>query len=193
MNVKWLQHRIGRGLGAASIATVLACGSEGPAGPTGPQGPSGAVPIFVTTAGSASLVLNDSVFRYAQIPGLSATVTVPAGSTYKLLAETDAGIQVNSVDPSATCFTDVAVFLDGVQVGSGRRVAASNTQTVLYSVSSFGFSVQANVPAGTHTVAVMAKQYAAIVAECYVSSGPSGSALPGNPRLQGILNVIALP
>jgi hypothetical protein len=124
---------------------------------------------------------------------LSATVTVPAGSTYKLLAETDAGIQVNSTDPNAACFTDVAVFVDGAQVGAGRRVFASNSPAILYSVSSFGFSVQASVSAGSHTVSVMAKEFPSIIAECYVSSAASGSGLPGNPRLQGILNVIAFP
>jgi hypothetical protein len=207
MSAKWVHHKIVRGLGASLVATLIAtliacdgragpvgpAGPTGPTGPTGPAGPNGGVPIFVTATGTAPLIVNDTVFRYTPIPGLSATLTVPAGATYKLLAETDAGIQLNSADPNASCHTDVAVFVDGAQVGSGRRVFLANTPLVSYSVTSFGFSVQATVSAGAHTVTVMAKQFPAIIAECYVSSGATGSGLPGNPRLQGILNVIAFP
>jgi hypothetical protein len=194
MNVRPIYRSVGYWLSAGCAMTTLACsGLEGPVGPTGPAGPSGSVPVFVSVSGTGSLVLNDTVFGYVQLPNLSTSVTVPTGSTYKLLVETDAGIQVNSISPSASCYTDVAVFLDGAQIGPVRRVFTANTSLIGYSVSSFGFSVQATASAGSHTVAVMAKQFPSIIGECYVSSGANGSGLPGNPRLQGTLNVIAFP
>jgi hypothetical protein len=179
---------------ASFVVALIGCrGPEGPTGPAGPPGQNGGASVFVTQMGTASLIVNDSVFRYAPVPGLSADVAVPAGATFKLLIETDGGIQVNSPDPLASCFVDVAVFVDGAQVGSGRRVSAANGPVVVYGVSSYGFSAQATVSSGTHTVAVMAKEFATTFTECYVSSGASGSSLPGNPRLQGMLNIVAFP
>jgi hypothetical protein len=175
------------------LAATMACtGPEGPAGPAGPSGSIGS-PIVVTTAGTGSLVMDETALTYTQIPGLSATVTVPAGSTYKALIETDGGVQLNSDNPAAFCFADVALFVDGTQVGSSRRLQVSNTASVLYSVGTYGLSVQTNLPAGTHTVAAMAKTFVSIVIPCYVSSAATGSGLPGNPRLQGVLNVVAFP
>jgi len=159
----------------------------------GPAGQNGGASVLMTETGTGSLVVNDTVFRYAALPGLSADLSVPAGGTFKVLIETDGGIQVNSPDPLASCFVDVAIFVDGSQVGAGRRVSASNGPLVSYGVSSFGFSVQTTAPAGRHTIAVMAKQFPVVLTECYVSSGASGSTLPGNPRLQGTLNIVAFP
>jgi hypothetical protein len=180
-------------LGAAFLFATACAGSEGPAGPPGPPGSPDSPAILVTRMGTGSLVVNDTVFRYSALPGLAADLAVPAGMTFKLLVETDGGIQVNATDPIAACFIDVAVFVDGVQVGSGRRVSASNSSAILYSVSSYGFSVETTIPAGTHTVAVMAKLFPSLVAECYISSGAAGSGLPGNPRLQGTMNIVAFP
>jgi len=187
-------HLLVYALCAGLVAASIGCtGPEGPVGPPGPAGQSGGATIVMTETGTGSLIVNDTVFRYAQVPGLSADVSVPTGTTSKLLIETDGGIQVNSLDPLASCFVDVAVFVDGSQVGAGRRVSASNGPLVSYGVSTFGFSVQTAVSSGRHSIAVMAKQFPVVLTECYVSSSASGSALPGNPRLQGILNIIAFP
>lgn len=176
------------------MALTMACsGPEGPAGPAGPPGAGGSSPVLVTAYGTAPLIIDSSALGYALIPGLSSSVTVPPGSTYSTLIETDGGIQLNSADPNAIGFTDVAVFIDGAQVGSGRRVGVSNSTTVLYSVGSYGFSVQTSLSAGTHTIAVMAKRFPTTLIDSYVSSGATGSGLPGNPRLQGVLNVITFP
>jgi hypothetical protein len=147
--------------------------------------------VFVTATGTGSLVATDDLLAYAQIPGLSTNLTVPARSSYKLLIETDGGIQLNSADTDAACFIDVAVFVDGAQVGSGRRVPVLNNATIVYSVSTYGFSVETSLTTGPHTVAVMAKTFPSRVSDCYVSSAANGSGLPGNPRLQGILNIVA--
>jgi len=173
---------------------ISSCTKEGPVGPVGPQGPAGPAgssPVFVSASGTTSLNANNSTLNYTQIPGLSLNINVPSGNSYNLLIETDGGVQLNSSNATASGFTDIAVFLDGNQVGSGRRVPVLNNSSVSYSVASYGFSVQTSVTAGTHTVTVMAKKFSSSFTDCYVSSSASGSTLPGNPRLQGILNVIA--
>jgi hypothetical protein len=172
-------------------AAAMAC--RGPEGPVGPAGEDGRSPVLATVSGTSPLVIDESVLTYTPIPGLSTTVTVPAGSTYGVLIETDGGVQLNSTAPDAIAFTDVAVFVDGAQVGAGRRVSVSNNIVVIYAVGSYGFSVQTSLSAGTHTVTVMAKRFSATLAESYISSGANGSGLPGNPRLQGVLNVVAFP
>ena len=182
----------------AMLLLTAACtsgdGSRGGAGPTGFAATTGAAsgnPIFVTAVGTGSLVADNSVLRYTVVPGLTATVTVPAGTQYSLLVETDGGIQLNSDEPNDYGFTDIAVFVDGVQVGAERRIAVMNNAKVLHSVGSFGFSVLTSVGAGTHTVTVRAKKFSTLFADCYVSSSAGGSVLPGNPQLQAVLNIIA--
>jgi hypothetical protein len=131
------------------------------------------------------------MFSYTQVPGLSANVTVPAGAPSQALIETDGGVQINATDALASCFVDVALFVDGAQVGPSRRVTVLNNPVVIYSVSTYGFSTQTSLTSGAHVISVMAKRFVGGVAECYVSSGAQGSGLPGNPRLQGALNVVA--
>ena len=188
MNRRVVYDRMVRVLASVLVATAVACnGREGPTGPQGPAGPSGSgtTPIFIMLSGTGSLVATDEVLTYTQVPGLSANLTVPTGASYKLLIETDGGIQLNSAETDAACFIDVAVFVDGAQLGSGRRVPVLNNATILYSVSTYGFSVETNLTAGSHTVAVMAKTFPSRITPCYVSAGANGSGLPGNPRLQG--------
>lgn len=186
------------GVAAVLVAAVTACtggdGSRGGAGPTGfaaTTGASSGNPIFVTAVGTGSLVANNSVLNYTLVPGLTATVTVPAGTSYSLLVTTDGGVQLNSDEPNDYGFTDIAVFVDGAQVGAERRIAVMNNAKVLHSVGTFGFSVLTTVGAGTHTVTVRAKKFSTLFADCYVSSAATGSVLAGNPNLQAVLNVIA--
>jgi hypothetical protein len=162
-------------------------------GPAGPPGESGGATVIATATGTGSFIATASVTTYTQLPGLSATITIPAGRTYNALIETDGGVQVNGFNPNAACVVDVAVFVDGAQLGPGRRVAVMNNDDILFSVTTYALSVQTTLTPGTHTVAVMAKPFPTVIAECYVSSAASGSGLPGNPRLQGVLNVIAFP
>jgi hypothetical protein len=180
-------------LAVASMACKGADGATGPAGPAGPPGEGSGRPIIMIAVGTASLVAGEDFTRYTAIPGLSTSITVPAGASFTALIETDGGVQVNSADPNAFCYADVAVFVDGAQVGAGRRTPVLNTAIVGFSVSTYGFSVETGLTAGTHTIAVMAKKFLPDLIECYISSGPAGSVLPGNPKLQGTLNVVAFP
>ncbi len=167
------------------LAATIACtGAEGPAGPSGGG-------TLTRAIGTGSLILDDDVLGFTPIPGLSVTVTATAGQTNDVLIETDGGIQVNSDVTSAVCFTDIAIFVDGAQVGPGRRVGVANTPEVVFNVGAYGFSVVSELAPGTHTITVQAKAYSPRAAvQCYVSSGANGSDLPGRPKLQAVLNVV---
>ena len=156
-----------------------------------PTDPGGGAKV-ATVSGTGSLVLDETVLGYAPIPGLSVTLTSPAGTSTDLLIETDGGIQVNSLFAAAVCFTDLAVFVDDAPVGPGRRVGVTNTPDILYNTGSFGFSVTTALSPGTHTITVRAKPFTPLPGvQCYVSSGADGSTLPGRPKLQAVLNVVS--
>jgi hypothetical protein len=168
------------------ISAVGCTGAEGPAGPSGGG-------ILTTATGTASLILDETVFGYAPLPGVTATVTALPGKTNEVLIETDGGIQVNSGFAAAACFTDVAVFVDGAQIGPGRRIGVTNTADVLFNVGSYGFSVSTTLAPGTHTITVQAKNFTPLAGvQCYVGSGANGSDLPGRPHLQAVLNVVSI-
>jgi hypothetical protein len=177
----------------APLVVAAAIGCKGAEGPAGPAGPSGDLQLLIAV-GTGSLILDESALDYSQIPGLTTNVTIAPGGSSALLMETDGGVQVNSADPSALCLTDVAIFVDGTQVGPGRRTIVANTPNVLYAVGSYGFSVTTGVAEGTHSISVMAKAFTPLAGvQCYVGSAFRGSGLPGRPHLQGVLNVVVLP
>jgi hypothetical protein len=181
-------HQLPRLLLSLIVAATIACnGSDDPTAPSG-----GAA--LMTAIGTGSLVLDDDVLGFAPLPGVSLTMTAPEGRANDVLIETDGGIQVNSTATDAVCVTDVAIFVDDAQVGPGRRVLVSNTASVLYNVGTYGFSLAADLPPGTHTISVRAKAITPLAAvQCYVSSGTVGSDLPGRPHLQAVLNVVSFP
>jgi hypothetical protein len=167
-------------------------GATGPQGPAGPPGSSdGSAPEFFIALGSGSLIADENMLAYTQVPGLTLTVVAPPNKNSTALIETDGGVQLNSDGLLDACFIDVAIFVDGNQVASGRRVTVTNNPTVIFSVGSYGFSVQTQLTPGQHTIEVKAKRLEPTLAKCYVSSSAAGSGLPGNPRLQGILNVVS--
>jgi hypothetical protein len=167
-------------------AVAIGCrGAEGPAGPAGGG-------TLTTVRGTGSLILDDNVFGFVPLPGVSATVTAEQGRTTDVLIETDGGIQVNSAFAATVCFTDVAIFIDGAQAGAARRIGVGNTTEVLFNVGTYGFSVATELQPGTHTITVQAKAITPFAgAQCYVSSGADGSDLPGRPKLQAVLNVVS--
>ena len=173
--MRLLRERIVRAIGSALAAATIACngadGATGPAGPAGPPGDGSGRPIILIAAGTASLVAGEDFTSYTAIPGLSTSLTVPAGESFTALIETDGGIQVNSPDPNAFCYADVAVFVDGAQVGSGRRTPVMNNAIVGFSVSTYGFSVETGLAGGTHTITVMAKKFLPDLIECYIKLG----------------------
>jgi hypothetical protein len=182
-----LHQRLPRLLTSLLVAATIACNSGDVS-----IGPS-AGGTLTTATGTGSLILDEDVFGFVPLPGVSATVTAVKGRANDVLIETDGGIQVNSLSPDAVCVTDVAIFVDDAQVGPGRRILVSNTPNVLYNVGTYGFSLAANLAPGTHTITVRAKGITFFTGlQCYVSSGTVGSDLPGRPHLQAVLNVVAL-
>lgn len=159
-------------------------------GPPGPPGPAGNSPTIASASGTAEL---SPGLEWALVPGMSTTVTIPALSTYTVLIQTDGGVQLNSGSQNSVGYTDVAIFIDDVQVGAGRRVPVQNTSTVVYAVNAFGFSVLTTLGEGTHTVALKAKKFSNSFTSCIISSAPGGSTLMGNPPLQASLNVLEFP
>jgi hypothetical protein len=136
--------RIGR-----MMMLLLGISAGGCRGADGPVGPAGGGAAFFTASGTTSLVANTEMIRYTAIPGLSVSVETPAGGSGHVLIVTDGGIQLNSDVAIESCFIDVAVFVDGAQVGSGRRVQVLNNATVIYAVSTYGFSVETTLTPGT--------------------------------------------
>jgi hypothetical protein len=182
-----LHLQLPRLFAALVVASTMACNSGDLT-----VGPSTGGTLM-TAAGTGSLILDENVLGFAPLPGVSVTVTAAGNRANDVLIETDGGIQVNSLAADAVCTTDIAIFVDGAQVGPGRRVLVSNTAGVLYNVGTYGFSLATQLLPGTHTIAVRAKAFTAFTAvPCYVSSGAGGSDLPGRPQLQAVLNVVSL-
>ena len=156
--------------------------------------PANPSPIFTSSSGTGSLLAdNSTVSNYTLVPGLNAVIKVPTNSTNQVLIETDGGIQLNSSDVTASGFTDMAIFINGVQLSSERRIPVLNTTNLIYSVSSYSFTEEATLAAGSYTIDVRAKKYSTIFSDCLVSSDSTGSILVGNPKLQGILNITQFP
>lgn len=133
--------------------------TNGANGVTGPTGPAGNSPIISVTTGTASLVADNSTTgNYSVIPGLLDTIIVPTGFTYKILIQTDGGVQLNSGSSTGVGFTDVAIFINSIKTGAGRRVPAMNSSTATYAVNAYSFSTTATLTAGTYIIDVRAKK-----------------------------------
>lgn len=176
---------------AAGLAGQL-LRSQGPGLPPTWVTPTSFSPTITTAAGTASLNASNAVLAYTLVPGLSATITVPAGANHDVLVQTDGGIQLNSATAGATGFTDLTFYINGAAVVSGRRVPVGGDGAG-YSVAAYSFSYATTLGPGTYTIQVRAKKFSSAFTDCLVSSGPGGSTLVGNPPLQGRLNIIQFP
>jgi hypothetical protein len=138
-------------------------GDAGPKGDTGPQGDPGpglAVDGASTVLATGTVIPANRV--WSQIPGLTKTVTVPAGSVAYITA--DGGVASNSPSAGVT----IGISIDGalpallrtVAVGEGDQYASWSGSRVL------------TLSAGDHTIAVHAM-------------GEYGSALVGGPAISG--------
>jgi hypothetical protein len=164
----------------------------GPIGPTGITGPAGNSPIITIVSGTASLLADSNVLNYTLIPGLTAIITVPAGMTHSVHIQTDGGVQLDSPFSFDGGFTDIAIFINGFQAGAGRRIPVDNCAAG-YSVNNYSFSVLTSLAAGSYTIEVRARKFSIFFSDCYISSSAGGSVLPGNPPLQGVLNIMQFP
>lgn len=167
--------------------------SQGPNVPPVWSNPSQVGSVITSVTGTNFLLANNNALTYTLVPGLTATITVPAGRTDKVLIQTDGGVQLNSSDPAGVGFTDVAIFINNVQFGVGRRIPVVNSATVQNSVNAYSFSYLTSLTQGTYTIQVRAKKFSNLFSDCFISSPTGNWNTIGSPPLQGILNIIQFP
>jgi hypothetical protein len=160
-------------------------GSTGPAGAAGAPGPSGpsgtAGQDVFEVYGTGQLQVTAATTTYTVVPGLSQSVTIPAGA--KVRVDTNGGIQC-TLAGNAYAVVDLGLFVDGSISGLGgqRRVVAANTTVVGQMLAMWSFGRTSNLGAGSHTFEVRAVSVDPNAAVANVSSG-------GAPQLQGVLTV----
>lgn len=122
-------------------------GPQGPAGTTGQLGASG--------FGTGSLTVT-SATAFTLIPGLSATVTVPASALVQIT--TDGAIATTSTATTGFSTVDIALEIDGALLANGgyRRVIAANTTGLTGMFAPWNLTSLATVAAGAHTITVVA-------------------------------------
>jgi hypothetical protein len=165
-----------------------ATGPTGDTGATGPAGPMGAPGTagqdLVEVVGTGQLVVNAQTTLYTLVPGLTATVNVPAGA--KVRVDTSGGIQCTATG-NAYSVVDVALFVDGALAGPAgqRRVVAANTAAVGQIIANWSLGRAFTLAAGNHTFEVRAVAVDPAAAAANVSSGTA-------PQIQGSLAVTIL-
>ncbi len=156
---------------AGSIGPQGLQGPPGVDGAQGPQGPAG------TTGQSAQTVYQTSSldtvsFSFAQLPGMSITVSVPANST--VIVAADGGIVVNSTSPTtaAVSVVDVTLEVDGAGSNSGtfKRILNSNSSTVVQLPTNWSFSKSMSLSPGLHTFSVVGRLFEGI--QALIGDGP---------------------
>lgn len=155
-------------------------GPQGPAGPPGTTGPAGTTGQDVLEVhGTGQLQVSAATTTFTTIPGLTLTLTVPAGA--RVAVHTDGGIQCTALG-NAYSVVDVALFVDGVASPQGgqRRVVAANTAAVGQMIASWSFARSYALAPGTHTIEVRAVGVDPNAATANVSSATA-------PQLQGVL------
>lgn len=137
-----------------------------------------------TTFGSSQLSLTSSTTSFAQIPGLTKTITVAANTL--LYVSTDGGFYTNSTTTNSSSI-DVAILVDGSILTNGGYGRFTSTNPGSYTVGNYGtrwnLSTILSLTSGSHTITVQAVYVAGV--SCQVSSSNSGSS-------QGELTVMLL-
>jgi hypothetical protein len=157
-------------------------GAPGPAGAQGEPGPAGTTgQAAVLAAGTTFLAIinrGTTASPWAALPGLSATVTVPENAV--LYVTTDGATNTVEADPPQV---DISLAVDGLSPdpATTRQLPFLGLGGPFVEHWSFGHTL--DVPAGAHTVTVVARTTTGGAVR--VSGGP-GSAL------QGRLNVLIL-
>jgi hypothetical protein len=122
-------------------------GPQGAAGTTGQLGASG--------FGTASLTVT-SATAFTLIPGLTATISVPASALVQIT--TDGAIATTATATTGFSTVDIAVEVDGALLANGgyRRVIAANTTGLTGVFTPWNLTSLATLPAGAHTITVVA-------------------------------------
>lgn len=157
-------------------------GPPGSTGVQGPPGPAGTTGQSAVTIGGTAQIQVTSATNYTLIPGLAHTIVASGAS--RVLVATTGGVQNTGVGPTSFAVVDIALFVDGVQVGTGgsRRVYAANTQGVSQIVANWSFGVALPLSAGSHVIEVRVSGVDPGASNANVGSAP-------NTQLQGTLTV----
>ena len=131
-------------------------GDTGPAGPQGDQGPAG--PAGTTGQTSVTTRYTHAVYvdpdGFAEIPGLTQTVTVPA--TGLVLISTQGGVACGSASPTDFSNMEVTVYIDGAQnLDLQQFVDPANTAGRLFEIQNWAMTGTVPLPAGQHTISVV--------------------------------------
>jgi len=130
-----------------------ATGPSGATGATGPQSLQGLLDVF--SLGSTSQVTQTpgAAIAYLALPGLSQTITVPAGQVYQVLT-TAHGVAIN-LGAFADCAAQYEFFVDNVATGSFMRTYIADGITQLnFAYGVWSISHITTLNAGTHTIEV---------------------------------------
>lgn len=177
---------------SGSAGATGATGSTGATGATGTAGATGATGVtgdagttgqnVYEVYGTGQLVVSTATTSYTLIPGLTQTITVPAGC--KVLVDTDGGMQSTGATSSTYSVVDIAIFADGVASSSGgqRRLSIANTSALAQLIENWSMHRTYTLSAGSHTFEVRAVSGAAGSSSANVSSAAA-------PQLQGVLRV----
>ncbi|MBX3159593.1 MAG: collagen-like protein [Deltaproteobacteria bacterium] len=182
----------------ASVSCVPDRGDVGPAGQKGEMGEQGEMgamgemgnPGPPGTAGqqvrevlgTAQVQVSAASTSFVLVPGLAATVDVPAGTTQ--LVQTEGGIQCTELG-NAFGAVDLALFVDGQPTNTIRRIVAANSVGLAQMIATWSFGRTFQLAPGTHTFDVRVMAGAPAMAVTNVSSAAA-------PQLQGVLRVTTL-
>ncbi|MBL0214092.1 MAG: hypothetical protein IPQ07_09415 [Myxococcales bacterium] len=150
-------------------------GTQGPAGTTGQLGASG--------FGTSSLTVTPAT-AFTLIPGLTATVSVPANAVVQI--STDGALATTSTATTGFSTVDVAIQIDGNLLANGgyRRVIAANTTGLTGAFAAWNLTSLATLAPGSHTITVVAAG---------VGQGSDATVSGSNTSVnQGTLNVVVL-
>jgi hypothetical protein len=114
---------------------------------------------------------------FVLIPGLTQTITVPAG--YQIYMSASGGIQTSSASATGFSRVDIVLVIDGSlsPAGNYRRVIASNTGGTTNNIENWHISSATNLSAGSHTIQIFAALNSGSAANV---SGDSSSTLQGD-------------
>lgn len=165
------------------IGATGATGPTGPQGPAGPQGPTGAPgpPSNHATYFAYSTAGITSNLSWQIIPGMSLTLTVPAGMTGTFVIHCDIGLETaGAMWPSSS---EVAIFTNATWIAGngGLKRIGVGPSTLNNAYNTYGNAVMKTVKvlgAGTHTFDVRGLLIPIGGSAAYIGGG-SGSYLQG--------------
>lgn len=110
-----------------------------------------------TVYSTAQLTLTPTMTTYQIVPGLSQTITVPAGA--KVYVSTNGGMQ--NTQSSGTNHGTAAfyIYVDGVATQVAGRFVAANTSTMAQFINNWNLSSVLNLSAGQHTIDLRVRHF----------------------------------